>query len=83
MIDKRKFAKTVFDENIEAFVVWIIFLNLSSILIYSAKKTQIVLPLAEKVKNLAKYSDFLNIFLKKKLLVLLEIIKLNQHAMKF
>lgn len=77
MIDKKKFAKTVFDENIEAFVVWITFLDLSSILIYSAKKTQMVLPLAKKVKNLAKYSDFLNVFLKKKLLRLLKITKLN------
>ena len=38
--------------------------------------------LAKKVKILIKYSDFLEIFLEKKSLVLSKIIKLNQYAIK-
>lgn len=43
--------------------------NLSSILIYLAKKTQIVLLLAEKVKILAKYSDLWIFFQKKSFVI--------------
>lgn len=38
--------------------------------------------LAEKVKILTKYSDFSNVFLEKKALVLLEITELNQYVIK-
>lgn len=38
--------------------------------------------LAKKVKILAKYSDFSNVFLEKKALMLLEITKLNQYAIE-
>lgn len=39
IIDKKKFAKTAFDENIEAFLVYVTSLSLSSISIYLAKET--------------------------------------------
>lgn len=38
--------------------------------------------IAKKVKILAKYLDFLDIFLEKNALVLSEIINLNQHAIE-
>ena len=38
--------------------------------------------ITKKVKILTKYSDFLDVFLKKKTLILSEITKLNQHAIK-
>ena len=50
---------------------------LSTIAIHLAKKTQITLLVAKKEQILTKYSDFLNIFFKKKALVLLKAINLN------
>lgn len=38
--------------------------------------------LAEKIKISTKYSDFFNVLLEKKALVLWEITKLNQHSIK-
>lgn len=52
------------------------------IIIYLAKKVQIALLLIEKVKILIKYLDFLDVFLEKKTLMLLELIELNQHVIK-
>ena len=51
-------------------------------LIYLAKKAQIALLVVKKVQIPIKYSDFLNIFLKKKALILLETTKFNQHFTK-
>lgn len=51
-------------------------------MIYIAKEIQIILLFAKKVKILAKYSNFSNIFSKKKALILLEIINLNQYIRK-
>ena len=82
MIDKKEFAKAALDKNIEAFVVYITSLNLSSILIHPARKAQITLLLAEEVKIPTEYSDFLDIFSEKKALVLPELTKLNQYAIK-
>ena len=59
------------DENIEAFVVYISSLR-PRITIYLAKKAQIALLLAEVVTVPAEYSDFLNVFLEKSAIVLLE-----------
>ena len=50
--------------------------------IYLAKKAQIALLVTKKVQILIKYLDFLDIFLKKKALILLKTIKSNQHAIK-
>ena len=38
--------------------------------------------IAKKIKILAKYSDFLDVFLNKKTLILLEATKMNQHAIE-
>lgn len=43
---------------------------LLTIAIYPAKKAQIILLIAEKIKILIKDSDFLNVFLRKKALIL-------------
>lgn len=64
------------DKNIEAFVIYIKF-QVSLILIYFNKKTQIALLIIEKIKIPAKYLNFSNIFLDKKNLVLLKLIDLN------
>lgn len=48
LIAKKKFAKTALDKNIEAFIIYILSLNLGSILIYPAKKIQITLLLIKK-----------------------------------
>ena len=47
LIDKQKFAKTVFDKNDEVFVVHIALLT-SKITIYLARKTQIALLITRK-----------------------------------
>ena len=54
----------VLNKIIEIFVVYVIFLLI--IVIQPAKKTQIALLIAKKMQILFKYSDFSNIFLKKK-----------------
>lgn len=38
IINKKKFAKIIFNKNIKTFVIYMTFFNLSSILIYLAKK---------------------------------------------
>lgn len=66
------------DENVEAFVMYMTFLLI--MVIHTAKKGQIALLINKKVKISAEYSDFSNIFLEEKALVLSEITNLNQHA---
>lgn len=67
------------DKNVETFVIYITSW-LSLILIDLVRKIQITLLFVKKVKISIEYLDFSNIFLKKKTLILLEIIKLNQYA---
>ena len=55
-------------------------LNLKSIQL--AKKAEIVLLLIKNMKILIKYLDFLEVFSKKKALVLPKMIKLNQYIVK-
>lgn len=81
-IDNKKFAKVVLDKNVEDFVIHVIFLSSSLMLIYLAKKTQIIFLLTYKVKILVKYSDFSAIFSEKKALLLPKLTKLNQHTIK-
>ena len=50
--------------------------------IYPAREVQIALLVAEEVKIPTKYSDFSNVFLKEKALILLKVTELNQHAIK-
>lgn len=70
------------NENAEAFVMHVNSLKLSSILIHLARKSQIVSLIAKEEKIPAKYSDILEIFSEKKVLMLLELIELNQYAIK-
>ena len=51
--------------------------------IYLVMKAQITLLIAKKVQILAKYLDFSEIFLKKKALMLLKTINLNQYIIEF
>ena len=50
--------------------------------IHPAKETQIASLIAKKMQILSKYSDFSDVFLEEKALILLEITALNQHAIK-
>lgn len=70
------------DEHFEAFLIYIISLSLSLILINLAKNSQIALLITKKIKIPAEYLDFSDVFLEKKTLVLSELIKLSQHAIK-
>ena len=77
IIDKKKFAKAALDENVKAFVIYVTSFSLSLISIYPAKEAQIVWIVAKEVKSPTKYSDFSNIFLEKKAVILPKIIELN------
>ena len=67
------------DENSETFVVHIASFNLAPG-IYPDKTVQIASLLTEKVKILDKYSDFADILLEKKALVLPKRNELNEHV---
>ena len=56
--------------------------SLSIMAIHPARKAQIALLVAKEVKIPTKYLDFSNVFLEEKALILLEVTKLNQHAIK-
>ena len=77
IMNKKKFTKTVLDENIEDFVIHIISFNLNLMPIHLSQEAQIVLLVINKVQILFKYLDFSDIFSKKRALVLLEITNLN------
>lgn len=51
-------------------------------MIHPVRKAQIALLISKKVKILIKYSDFLNLFLEKKAVILPKIINLNQYIIK-
>lgn len=72
-MDKKKFARTVLNKNVEAFVVYVA----SFRLIHLAKKAYIAFMIAEKVKILAEYLNFSNVFFKKKGLLLSKLTKFN------
>ena len=57
-------------------------LSLNLMSIHIAQKAQIALLVVKKVKISNKYLDLSDVFLKKKILILLEIIELNQHAIE-
>lgn len=77
LIDKKKSAKIALNKNVEAFGLYITSPTLVSIPISLGKNAQIVLLIAQEMKILAKYLDFLNVFSNKKALVLFELTKLN------
>lgn len=84
IIDKKKFAKIVLNENVEVFVVHLTFFSFNklTIIIHLARKAQIALLFTKKIKISNNYLDFSNVFLKKNALVLQELIKFNQHAIE-
>ena len=67
------------NENSETFVIHVVSLDLG---IYPDKEAQITLLLTKKVKIPNKYSDFANVFLKEKALVLSECTNINKHAIE-
>ena len=80
IINKKKFAKAALDEHIKVFMMYVI--SLLTMAIHPAGEAQITLIVAEKMQILSEYSDFSDIFLEKKTLVLLAATDLNQHAIK-
>lgn len=82
MINRKEFVKIILSKNFKAFVVQVTFFSRSLMLIYLAKKAQIILLITKKVKILDKHLDFLVIFSKKKALILLELSNLNQYFIK-
>ena len=81
LINKKEFAKVALNENIEAFMVHVSFLNLGlKMTIYSDWEAHIALLLAEKITVSAEYLDFADIFSKKSAKVLLEHIRIDKHA---
>ena len=70
IIDKKEFIKMALDKNIEAFVIYVKSFSHTLILIHLAQKAQIPLLVIEKIQILSEYSDFSNVFLKKKALIL-------------
>lgn len=71
----------VWKENIVAFLIYITFFSLEklTIIIYLAKKAFL---LTKKVTIFDKYSDFSNVFLERKALVLPKQTELNKHFIK-
>ena len=78
LIDKKKFAKKALNENFETFVTYVT--SLASISVHLKKETYIAFLFNQEVKILDKYSDFVNVFLKEKSLILPEQTKLNKYA---
>ena len=68
------------DQYVEAFVMHVTFLL--TMPIHSAQEAQIALLVAEKVKILTKYSDFSDVFLEERALILLETTNLNQPCQR-
>ena len=67
------------DENSETFIIHMVSLNLAPG-IHPNRAAQIAFLLNKKVNIPDKYSDFANVFLEKKALVLSKRTKLNEHA---
>ena len=56
--------------------------SLLTIAIHPARKAQIALLVTKKVKISTEYSDFLNVFLEEKALILPKVTELNRHAIE-
>lgn len=83
IINKKEFAKAVLDENIKAFMVHFTFFNLEiKMKIYLAYETQIMfLDIKKAFKRiLAKYLNFINLFLEDKIIELLNYLDINKYA---
>ena len=82
IIDKKEFTKAALDKNDKAFVMHVTSFNLNSMLRYTIREAQIALLVTKEVKILNTYSDFSDVFLEEKALILSEATKLNQHVIK-
>ena len=79
LINKKEFAKTALDEKSETFVIYVASPNLTPG-IHPDRVAQIAFLFAEEVRIPDEYSDFANVFLEEKALVLLKRTELNEHA---
>ena len=70
------------DENVEAFVVHVTFLNLNLMPIHLAQKPQIALLVIKEMQIPSKYLDSLDVFLEEKTSILPKTTKLNQHVIE-
>ena len=71
LINTKEFAKAALVENFKTFIIYMTSFNLV-LGIYLDKVAQIASLLIKEVKILDKFSDFVNIFSDKKVIVLLE-----------
>lgn len=62
--------------------MYVVVLKTLELLVHSDKIAQIAFLITKKVMISDKYSDFINVFSEKKVLVLLEQTKLNKYAIK-
>lgn len=69
LINKEEFVKKILDENSKTFVVHVASFNLA-LEIHVDRYVQITSLLTKNVKILDKYSDFTNVFLEEKALML-------------
>lgn len=81
-IKKKEFAKAILEKNVEVFVVYVSSFCFSLTSIHLTRKLSISLLFIKKIMIPIKYSNFSNVFFKKKTLMLFELIKFNQHAIK-
>ena len=63
-------------------MVYITSPSLNLIPIYLAQEANIALLVAKEIQILTEYSNFSDVFLEEKALILLEVNKLNQHTIK-
>ena len=77
LFNKKEFAKAALDENSKTFVIHIASVNPG---IHPDREAQIVSLLTKEVKIPKDYSDFTNVFLEEKTLVLSERTKLNEYT---
>ena len=80
IIDRKKFSRAALDKYVKTFVVHITFLL--TIAIYPARKALIALLIAKQIQILTQYSNFLDVFLEEKALILLAAINLNKYDIK-
>lgn len=76
---KKEFAKETLEKNIKNFVIYITSFNSKQITIYLAWEAQIDLLLTKKFVILAKYLDFVDIFLKTLAAKLFKRSNINKH----
>lgn len=79
MIGQKQFAVAALDLDKGVFVIYIAYLG-AKMLIYLAQKAQMFWLLAKKVIIILEYTDFLAVFFKKSIAVLLKYSNINKYA---